>query len=200
MEIGSLRNYKKAFELLKIIVITIIVCGFASNVAIYILCQRQITAQKKVVYFVDNTGDTKLGKAVTVSSVREIQVKAAVKKAYTLWYQIDEGSYHSNIEEALFYFGECGKSMLKDYNDDRVGYNLKEKNLVLTVVVNEVKIDMASHKGYIEGIQTIRRDEGKVRRNIYASFTFNDISPSDMNPFGVKIDNWDIYNKDILNQ
>jgi hypothetical protein len=200
MEIGSLKNYKKAFELLKIVVIVIIICGFASNVAIYLLCQKQSIAQKKIVYFVDNTGDTKFGKAVSASSVREIQIKAAIKKAYTLWYQIDEGSYHANIEEALYYFGDCGKGMLKDYNDDRVGYNLKEKNLILTVVINDIKIDMISHKGYIEGVQTIRRDEGKVRRNIFAGFTFNDISPSDWNPFGVKIENWDVYNKDVLNQ
>lgn len=126
--------------------------------------------------------------------------KSCGKKAYTLWYQIDEGSYRSNIEEALYYFGDCGKVMLKDYNDDRVGYNLKEKNLILTIVINDIKIDMASHKGYIEGVQTIRRDEGKVRRNIYAGFTFTDISPSDMNPFGVKIENWEIFNKEILNQ
>ncbi len=200
MEIGALRNYKKAFEMLKVIVIVIIICGFASNIAIYILCQKQIEAQRRIVYFVDGTGDTKIGKAVTQSSVREIQIKAAIKKAYTLWYQIDEGSYHSNIEEALYYYGDCGKGMLKDYNDDRVGYNLKEKNLILTVVINEVKIDLTSHKGYIEGIQTIRREEGRVRRNIFASFTFTDISPSDMNPFGVKIENWEIYNKNILNQ
>ena len=199
MEIGALRNYKKAFEMLKIIVITIIIGGFASNVVIYMLCQKQARAQTKIVYFVDNTGDTRFGKAVTGSSVREIQIKAAIKKAYTLWYQIDEGSYHSNIEEALYYFGDCGKGMLKDYNDDRVGYNLKEKNLILSVVINDVKIDMISHKGTIEGIQTIRRDEGRVKRNIYAGFTFTDISPSDMNPFGVKIENWDVYNKNIIN-
>lgn len=186
--------------MLKIIVIMIIICGFASNIAIYLLCRKQLSDQKKSVYFVDNTGNTKFGKEVPMSSVREIQVKAAVKKAYTLWYQIDEGSYRSNIEEALYYFGDCGKVMLKDYNDDRVGYNLKEKNLILTIVINDIKIDMASHKGYIEGVQTIRRDEGKVRRNIYAGFTFTDISPSDMNPFGVKIENWEIFNKEILNQ
>jgi hypothetical protein len=200
MEIETLRNYKRAFELLKIIVIIIIICGFASDIGIYLLCRQQISAQKKIVYFVDNTGNTKSGKEVLVSSVREIQIKAAVKKAYTLWYQIDEGSYSSNIDEALYYFGDCGKVMLKDYNDDRVGYNLKEKNLILTVDINDVKIDMAGHKGYIEGIQTIKRDEGKVKRNIFAGFTFTDISPSDMNPFGVKIENWEIYNKDIINQ
>ena len=88
--------------------------------------------------------------------------------------------------------------MLKDYNDDRVGYNLKEKNIILTVVINVVKIDMASHSGYIEGVQTFKREDGMVRRNIFASYTFTDISPSEMNPFGVKIDNWQVYNNNLL--
>lgn len=132
------------------------------------------------------------------SEEREYQIKEAIRKAYVLWYQNDADSYEENTKIASQYFGKCFKKMLKENENEKVAKNIKEKGLSLTVKIKEIKIDCHTHKGLIKGVQTIKREKRQVRRNIYASFVFGNIPITEENSFGIQIDNWSIYNDDVI--
>lgn len=197
-QLKTLVNYKSGFQLLRMAFIlmalfSFIFCGF-----IYYQFTQAVTKISSVIYVMNADGSMSIGEAKKKAEVRLYQVESAAKTAYKLWYQIDQNNYQSNIEMALNIFGECGKKLLKEYKDDQVYFNLRDKNLVLTVTINDIKIDPVNKVGFIKGIQTITRLNGKVQRNMNVKFSIYDIDPSRENPFGVKLENWEVVDSQVI--
>src|ERR1035437_1501443 len=191
MNIESLTNYKKGFDLVKIILIVTILGAFSFTAFVVYVAQKENNRLRQSVYIVDKSGNTQVAEEVAKQDVKQFQYEAAVRSVYKLWYEIDENSYEKNTEAALWLLGDCGKIMLKEYKDDRVLYNLKEKNLKLSVEISDVQIDPNKKIGFIKGIQTFIRNNGMRKRTMNCTFSLIDVSPSKKNLFGVKIENWE---------
>jgi hypothetical protein len=98
--------------------------------------------------------------------------------------------------------GDVGKRMYQKYVEDNILRTLKQMNMIVTVEIKEVYVNMNSmpRTGYITGTQTIKRLKGSVSRNMNCTFELWDISRSRNNPHGVKIEKWDVINNNVVNE
>ena len=192
MELNSLTTYKTGFQLVKIIVITVlIVSGAAVCFTIYVT-ETQKQELRKMIYVINSEGQVSQAHAAHQQSTRIYEYENHVRTFYRLWYQFDEGSYTRNIEMALPLAGETGRLLLDEYREQNLLRRLQERNLRLTVEIEKVEININSYPvtGYIEGIQTIQRENHRLLRKIRASFDIWDFDRSRENPHGAKIENW----------
>lgn len=195
MELKSIVSYKSAFNLSKILIISILICCFIFSGAVIIWSNSRIKELTNTIYFLDSKGQafSTSGKEQTLET-RVFEYEAHVKQFYSLFYAFDENSYQRNVDAALYLVGDCGSSLISDYNDNKVKEQLQQKNLIVQVNIKSVKIDVNSRPitGSILGIQTVRRLNGETNRNLCATFTLIDVERSRDNPHGVKIENWKI--------
>lgn len=195
-------SYKTVGELTKVITITTLVVCVSAIIAVYLISTKEIKQQQSKVIVIDTKGQVYSSEVANAKEMRVFEYKDQVKKFYNLWYSFDENSYKTNIEKGLLLVGDCGKELLNIYKSEDVERKLFEKNLKAEVIIKDVNIDMSTNpvSGYIKGVQTIRRNKGSMSRNLDCSFIIYDVSRSDENSHGCKIDNWRIDNaKPITN-
>lgn len=200
MELKSLVSYKSAFELTKTIMVVIVIAFAVAMVGGFLLMQNKIDNIQKNVIIIDKGGQVYDAEMSRAKDMRVYEYINHIKTFYTLWYSFDESSYKPNIEKALYLAGDCGKEMLNVYRDENVERMLFEKNLRFDVTIKDVKIDMTTIPvtGYIIGEQKIKRQKGQLIRHLDCKFLIYDVDRSENNPHGCKVDNWSIYNKDLI--
>lgn len=200
MELKSLVSYKSAFELTKIIVIVMIVVFGSILLFGFIYMQNQITDLQEKVIIIDTRGQLYPSGTAHREDMRIYEYQNHVKTFYNLWYGFDENSYKNNIEAGLYLLGECGIEMLNFYEQENVERMLYEKNMRFEVRVQDIQINMQTIpiSGKIEGEQTIKRNQGKITRLLNFTFTLHDVDRSEKNPHGVKIENWEIKEQEII--
>lgn len=196
--LNSLENYKSAFNLTKLVTIVAIVGSFSFAGFVWVKSQQQLDFYRKYVYVLTKSGDIYIGESKNSDETRIFEYNDAIRDVYTLWYSFDENSYQRNIEKALYLLGNCGKKMKADYDAEGILTKLREKNLVLSVTITDLKINVKNKSGYITGIQTIAINENVVKRNMNAQFTLFDVDRSDNNPHGVKFDNWTVTDQSVI--
>lgn len=198
MELKSLVNYKSAFQTIKvgaliIVVLCLLLVGFMG----FLLLKKSDEATAKIWILDSSTGnayEAVQGNAYDVQN-RIFEYQAHVKDFYKLWYAWDESSYERNIANGLYLVGETGKDLLNKYEETNMWRTIQENNLKTIVTIEKVDIDMNTipKKGAIYGTQTARRPGGEVTRKIYASFEIYDIDRSELNPHGVILENWVVF-------
>ena len=115
-----------------------------------------------------------------------------VKTFVTHWYAFDESTYEGNISLALNLIGNKGKELLNEYNDVNMLNSLIQKNIRYGVTIKDVEIhtNTIPVSGKILFTQTGYRARGSVSRDIEAEFTLYDVSRSEDNAHGAKIEDW----------
>ena len=200
VEIKSLTSYVSAFKLMKILVLVVVVavCGVAGVMTYY--ANQSIQHLQDSIYVLSPTGEISQAIRSNEGDNRYFEYEAHVEKAYTLWYEIDEGNYKENVDKALYLFGDCGNEMFKDYTEQGMYRKLQSKNMKLFVEVDSIKFDKSGIPvfGAIYGKQHITRPGGELIRHLDCTFNLIDYSRSHENPHGVKIENWEIINADII--
>ncbi len=193
-------SYKSAFQLTRLTVIAVVVVAFISITLGFIVMSREIQSIRNSVVVIDRSGEVLKSELASSKATRIFEYRNHVKTFYTLWYSFDEGSYNSNVESALSLIGESGKDLLDVYLTQSIERNLKEKNLVFSVYIKDIQIDMSTNpiSGYIEGEQEIKRNKGSLKRNLVCSFIIYDVDRTEDNPHGCKVDNWKIENDQII--
>lgn len=192
MELKNLENYKTSFELVKyIVIVVIIMCIGLTGFAIY-YTEKQKQKYERLVYVMDKSGNIAIAQGLEQKETRIYEYENHVRMFFKLWYQFDEGSFVKNIESALPLTGETGKELLKQYEENNMLRQLKERNLNLTVSDIEIEVNEDTNpvSGRIQGTQIIRRGSNERKRMIMATFDLYDFSRSRENPHGIKIENW----------
>lgn len=201
MKLNSLNSYKSGFDITKNLVLAIAIFFIVfMALTIYYTNQEIKKARNTVIVIDKKSGQLIDSETQQLADTREIEYAGQVRLAYNLWYSFDENNYDSNIEEAMYIFGDCGSEMLNQYNDEGVKSMVMEKNIRFSVRISNVSINMGSNPvtGTIEGTQTITRSKAKMTRNLFCKFTITDCNRSDHNAHGCKLDNWEIYNKEKI--
>ena len=196
----SLTNYKQAYSLVKVFALVIVL--FFGCIAAFVSYNATQTVKnlQNSIYVLSPTGEISIALRSNEKDNRYFEYESHIEKGYTLWYEMDEGSYHPNIEKALFLFGDCGKLMLNDYKEQKMLRNLQAKNMQLKVSVDSIKWDKTVTPvfGVVYGVQTIKRPGGQLKRRMDCSFNILDYSRSKQNPHGVKIENWNVINSEVI--
>lgn len=200
MELRGLLNYKTGFQLTKLVMISVVVISFLAITIGFIVMSQEISAIRDSVVVIDRSGEVLKSDRVNARETRVFEYENHVRTFYNLWYAFDEGSYISNVEKALQLIGESGKDMLDMYLTQNLERNIKEKNLIFSVYIKDIQIDMTKNtiSGYIEGEQYIKRNRGELKRNLVCTFTIYDVDRTRDNPHGCKVDNWKIINEEII--
>ena len=193
MELRSLLNYKSSFQLLRLTVLAVIVACLISLIVGYYIMVNKILEVRNQVVVIDNSGEVYKTSMMLGRNTRIYEYNNHVKTFFRLWYAFDEGSFDYNIEIALNLIGDSGIELLDKYIMQNIERNIKEKNIVFSVEIKDIQIDMSTLPvtGYIEGIQTISRNRGKVQRNLVCTFIVYDVDRTELNPHGCKVDMWE---------
>jgi hypothetical protein len=195
MKLDILTNYRRATESLKTITLIAVIGCFIISSAIFIYMQNELKVSKKKIYVIDSKGNVSSANEENINTnIRVFEYENHVKTFYKLWYQLDQNTFKPNIEAALSLVGDCGKELFNEYKDQDLYSLLRSKNLVITVTIESVKIDINQKpfRGIIKGVQTIYRLKGEITRRMDCSFTLYDVDRSRENPHGVKIENWKV--------
>lgn len=200
MELKSLTSYKSAFELTRIITITMVVVFGGAMLFGFITMQNKIDELQRQMIVIDTRGQVYPSGSVYREDMRIYEYQNHVRTFYNLWYAFDESSYKKNIEDALYLVGDCGIEMLDFYKQENVERMLYERNMRFETKILDIKINMRTLpvSGTIEGEQTIRRNQGMITRRLNSSFTLHDMDRSEKNPHGVKIENWEVINQEVI--
>ncbi len=202
--LASVMQYKNAFSLVKTFAIVVIAMLCFTLMGIIVYYNFQIEKLTNSTFVLDKaTGNLQLVSRELQydPTTRIYEIDDHVRDFYTLWYQLDEGSYSPNIKKALFLIGEEGKNLLKLYKEENIQQKVKQNNLRTTVQINKLDIDMNKNPviGKLEGTQTVSREgQETASRHIDVDFSVIDVDRSMDNPHGIKIKDWKIINQGKL--
>lgn len=143
---------------------------------------------------IDTSGKAYEATPILASEMKMYEYEDHIKSFVQSWYAFDESTYEKNINGALNWIGNRGKELLNEYNDINMYNSLIQKNIMYSVSISEIKINMNTIpiSGYVLFKQTGHRARGSVSRDIYAEFTLYSVSRSRENIHGVKIENWNV--------
>lgn len=195
MPLKSIMSYKSAFSLVQLISVVVVLASAATCVLVYKMFTDKISELSSVIYIMDGSGSVNVAERQPLNlEQRLFEYEDHVKDFYSLWYAFDEHSFERNVEKALYLAGECGVELLDVYKEEQVLSKLQEKNLKITVKIEDVVIDISTRpvSGVVKGRQTIRRLGGSMSRRMDCRFSLHDVDRSRQNPHGVKIENWTV--------
>jgi hypothetical protein len=143
---------------------------------------------------IDTSGKAYEATPILASEMKMYEYEDHIKSFVQSWYAFDESTYEKNINGALNWIGDRGKELLNEYNDINMYNSLIQKNIMYSVSISEIKINMNTIplSGYVLFRQTGHRARGSISRDIYAEFTLYSVSRSRENIHGVKIENWKV--------
>lgn len=144
---------------------------------------------------IDKNGEVYKASGMPASNMRRFEYINHVKTFVGKWYAFDENTYEGNIASALNLIGNKGKELLNEYNDVNMLNSLVQKNIRYGVSIDEITIDMGTIPvtGKILFTQTGYIARGKVSRKVEAEFSIYDVSRSEENAHGAKIEDWIVH-------
>jgi len=139
---------------------------------------------------IDKNGEVYEASGMPASNMRMFEYINHVKTFVGKWY-----AYEKNITSALNLIGNKGKELLNEYNDVNMLNSLVQKNIRYGVSIDEIVIDMGTIPvtGKILFTQTGYRARGKISRKVEAEFSIYDVSRSEENAHGAKIEDWIVH-------
>ena len=147
---------------------------------------------------IDKNGEVYEASGMPASNMRRFEYINHVK---TFWSEKmgmpfgRKSTYEKNITSALNLIGNKGKELLNEYNDVNMLNSLVQKNIRYGVSIDEIVIDMGTIPvtGKILFTQTGYRARGKISRKVEAEFSIYDVSRSEENAHGAKIEDWIVH-------
>jgi hypothetical protein len=204
MQLESLRSYKTSFGLVKIILISVVVSSFCFCGFVYWLYVTKGNEGYKTTYVIDSsTGSAQIATQNTALSKeqRYFEYKNHIRMFYGYFYSFDQFTYKNNVENALYLIGNSGKELYAQYKESDVLRRLQEDNLKVSIQIDSVDVDYKSSpmKGICLARQTVERSTGKLTRNVHARFNVYELDKrSDKNPHGLLIDNFVIFDNQVI--
>lgn len=129
---------------------------------------------------------------------RDYEIIQAVKEFHINRYSGDRYSVDNNINSAMELCGDCSETVLRDYEDEGMERNIKEKGWTYQAYVDSVTLNDDGMSGHVFGKQTIRSNSQEIFRNLYLSFNVRNISRSDANLLGILIDKAEVFNNKVI--
>lgn len=179
---------------------TILAISFCAIVAVafsvcFIHMANKVKEASKEALVLDTKGQAYNVIPVPASDMRLFEYEYHVKLFVTKWYAFDENSYAENIQAALYLIGNKGKDLLNEYKSLDMANSLIQKNIRYGVTIKDIQVNMKTLpvSGSITFTQTGYRAGGSSARDVTADFTLTDVSRSNDNVNGVKIEDWVVH-------
>lgn len=193
----DLTKFKTVDETIRVTMIVAISCcvimALAFTVA-FIFQYRKIDEAYTKALVLDTSGKVYETTPIAASDMRKYEYEDHIKTFVSKWYSFDESTYDNNIKSALNLIGNRGKELLSEYNDINMHNSLIQKNIIYSVTIKDIRVDMKTVpvSGEILFTQTGYRARGGVSRDVLAKFTLYDVSRSRENSHEVKIESWEV--------
>lgn len=172
----------------------------------FITCVFYLTRKIENAYnqalVIDRDGEVYATSSISSKAMRKYEYINHIKTFVSHWYAFDENTYENNIALALNLIGNKGKELLNEYNDVNMLNSLIQKNIRYEVSIKEIDVytNTLPTSGKIIFTQTGYRARGSISRDIEAEFTIYDVSRSESNAHGAKIEDWIVrYSEPIEN-
>lgn len=192
MTFKSIDRTQKTTTILAISICLIVTVSFS---VCFIYMANKVTKASQEALVLDTKGQAYNVIPIAASDMRELEYEYHVKLFVTKWYSFDENSYASNIDAGLYLIGNKGKELLNEYKSLDMANSLIQKNIRYGVIIKDVQVNMNTIpvSGSITFTQTGYRAGGSSARDITAEFTLTDVSRSNENVNGVKIEDWIVH-------
>lgn len=193
----DLTKFKTVDETIRVTMIVAISCcaimALAFTVA-FIFQYKKIDEAYTKALVLDTSGKVYETTPIAASDMRKYEYEDHIKTFVFKWYAFDESTYENNIKSALNLIGNRGKELLSEYNDINMHNSLIQKNIIYSVTIKDIHIEMKTVpvSGEILFTQTGYRARGGVSRDVLVKFTLYDVSRSRENSHGVKIEGWEV--------
>lgn len=194
----DLTKFKTADHAIKVTKIVAICCcgimALAFTVA-FIFQYNKIDEAYTKALVLDTSGRVYDVTPIAASEMRKYEYEDHIKTFIFKWYAFDESTYENNIKSALNLIGNRGKELLSDYNDINMLNSLIQKNIIYSVTIKDIHVEMKTVpvSGEILFTQTGYRARGNASRDVSVKFTLYDVSRSRENSHGVKIEGWEVH-------
>jgi hypothetical protein len=129
---------------------------------------------------------------------RDYEITQAVKEFHLNRFTGDRYSVDDNIAAAMELCGDCSEAVIRDYDDEGMERNIKEKGWTYQAYVDSVSLNEDGMSGFVFGKQAIRSNSQEIYRNLYLSFSARSVSRSDANLLGVLIDHVEVFNNKVI--
>jgi hypothetical protein len=151
---------------------------------------------KTRVLVIDQKGDLHYATDMDYNSdeSRTVEAKAHVIEYYKLIYEQNEENYLTNMQKASFLAGNCFKSILNEYNSNKLLLKFQEQNMYTRIDVDSVKISIKEMRGLIFGKQSFVYPAGTIHRFMHCNFKLLNFPRSLNNSHGFKVEDWTVFN------
>ena len=121
---------------------------------------------------------------------KKVKVKGHVGNFYKLFFQVDQFTYKSNINQALNLIGESGKDLYLSYKNKDYFAKLISLNLTITADIDSVNVigNDFPYQVAIYGKRRIYNAYGSLLTNLNAQMIVYPTTSTDRNPYGLMID------------
>ena len=180
MELQSLKNYRSKFNFISNFIMVFVPCVFfLICFLVYLLFTKANKGYESIWVINPKTG-------IMTSAQQEVGERPEERQAeyhnlthqfLTHWYAFDQFTFDKNTTTALNWIGNSGKILLNDYKSADVFRKLQEKNMVLTVDVDSIQINMNAvpTTGSFYLHQTVATPAGKLVRLVQGKFNLIDL-------------------------
>lgn len=195
-EIKEILTHKQVISKLTVITKISVISSLAFCVILSIVFLFQFKNAKTRVLVIDQKGDLHMATDMDYNSVesRSIEAKAHVIKYYSLIYEQNEDNYLQQMEMASFLAGNCFKSIINEYNSNKLLLKFQEQNMYTRVDIDSIQVSIPEMRGLIYGKQSYVYPAGTIQRFLNCSFNLLNFPRSINNPHGFKVENWTVFN------
>lgn len=195
--VGFSNNFKKMKNLT---IIILVICFLALASSAYLVNMAHVDANQRA-YFIAESG-TLVGNVSSKDDAQSkyVEVKNHVKVFANLMFSFDEGNYTTNVEKALFLIGNDGRVLYNTYQEGDMLNNLVRNNASVTITIDSLQVDARSkpYRARIFIRQKIASSIGSQQNNIYADMKVEDVTRTETNPHGLRIEDFTIFNNDKI--
>ncbi len=189
MKINSLSGIDSIVKTYKTTVITVVAVAGIISVCSLVFANQAYRDSSARIYVLKDYG------AEQVIDKRA-QIKAHSEMFYHLFFEYDPSNFSDRIDKALNLIGNDGKLYRDRYAASGWFQKMQQNNLRFAVGIDSMKVTGQSYPYHVEvyGKQTILAEGGAKTNLLWSRFDVAKVSNSDLNPFGLLIEHFDLYN------
>ncbi len=202
MNINDLNANRSAFATIRGVLVLIVVIMGVGYIGLVYYFNNELKKQHSRVFLLEASGNIASAVSHDISPEDlDVMIKDHVSDFYRLFFAFDQFNFAQNTEKALNLVGNSGKELMKDYKRDNVERELKASNSVISVVVEEVAVDVTTFpwQAQVKAVQESRSGNRVSKRRMDSNvFSVKKVSRSVENPHGLMIEGFQVINTEVI--
>ena len=205
-EFSKILKYRDGFKFLKVIAVISIIMSFIFGIIVLTLFTSELSKKENVIYVLDSKGTIAIANLETYNANHRIfEYKSHIIQAVKYLYELSEDNFDERIEKGLYYFGQSGEKIIREYTDKNFKQGLQQNNAYTRINISAENITINQNSngevtGTVTFIQTFKavNVSNENSRRLTYEFKIIEYQRSDNNLHGCKIEPWTLVNQENI--